>query len=572
MKKKLLALILALVMVLSLAGVAGAATHTVAAGDNLSKLAQQYLGDSAKWQEIYEANKDVISNPNAIYVGQQLTIPGESTGTSIVETAKIDKNTQPRVLITTDLEIDDMNGIILSLLFSTDYDIAGIVWTAGQHHFNGDGKGTTLAEFAEEIGGYQWSCEATTCGGTVENVGEVTEYRPADPTFLTRIIDVNYRRDYEHLSRNNPNYPTPDYLLSIAKVGNVEFEGDYRYETEGSELIYNAIMDEDMRPLYIQHWGGINTTVRALYSIYEDYHDTEQWDAVLTKVVNKVRLVGHGEDNCYEFSKISEMFPGLKDSEWSGFGGFTNYFAIYDASDALKPYYHADYLTDAFKFDHGALLSSFMLMNDGTVIYGEPFCYQYGLVDYIDWAECALQGWANPMIGTVLNFFPLGQRSEYDAYDWCGCQFGCSSFVDLGLSQGINNSDDRYVMALFDELAARADWAVMDPEDCNHAPVVSADVQDLTAAAGESVKLSAVVGDPDGDALNIEWWVPSNAWTYSAAGEDTILTVEGEGTAAQFTVPADAVSGDRFVVNLAVRDTGVERPMTRYIQYTITVA
>lgn len=80
MKKKLLALILALVMVLSLAGVAGAATHTVAIGDNLSKLAQQYLGDSAKWNEIYEANKGVISDPNAIYVGQQLTIPdGESS-------------------------------------------------------------------------------------------------------------------------------------------------------------------------------------------------------------------------------------------------------------------------------------------------------------------------------------------------------------------------------------------------------------------------------------------------------------------------------------------------------------
>lgn len=76
MKKKLLALILALAMVLSLAGMAGAATHIVEKGDNLSKLAEEYLGSRLKWREIYEANKDQISDPNSIYVGQELVIPG----------------------------------------------------------------------------------------------------------------------------------------------------------------------------------------------------------------------------------------------------------------------------------------------------------------------------------------------------------------------------------------------------------------------------------------------------------------------------------------------------------------
>lgn len=75
MKKKLLAVLLALVMALGLVGTAGEATHTVKAGDNLSKIAAEYLGDSTRWKEIYEANKDIISNPNAIYVGQTLTIP-----------------------------------------------------------------------------------------------------------------------------------------------------------------------------------------------------------------------------------------------------------------------------------------------------------------------------------------------------------------------------------------------------------------------------------------------------------------------------------------------------------------
>ncbi len=85
MKKKLLALILALVMVLSLASMAGAATHIVEKGDNLSKLAEEYLGSRLKWREIYEANKDKISDPNAIYVGQELVIPETETPAEPVE-------------------------------------------------------------------------------------------------------------------------------------------------------------------------------------------------------------------------------------------------------------------------------------------------------------------------------------------------------------------------------------------------------------------------------------------------------------------------------------------------------
>ena len=76
MRKKLLAVLLALALVLGLASFAGAATHVVEKGDNLSKLAEQYLGSRLKWREIYEANKDKISDPNSIYVGQELVIPG----------------------------------------------------------------------------------------------------------------------------------------------------------------------------------------------------------------------------------------------------------------------------------------------------------------------------------------------------------------------------------------------------------------------------------------------------------------------------------------------------------------
>ena len=48
----------------------------MARGESLWSIAQDYLGSGTLWNMVYEANRDVISNPNMIYVGQVLTIPG----------------------------------------------------------------------------------------------------------------------------------------------------------------------------------------------------------------------------------------------------------------------------------------------------------------------------------------------------------------------------------------------------------------------------------------------------------------------------------------------------------------
>lgn len=50
-------------------------TYTVKAGDCLWNIAKKYLGNGAKYTEIYNLNKDKIKNPNLIYVGQVLTLP-----------------------------------------------------------------------------------------------------------------------------------------------------------------------------------------------------------------------------------------------------------------------------------------------------------------------------------------------------------------------------------------------------------------------------------------------------------------------------------------------------------------
>ncbi len=48
---------------------------TVVAGDTLSKIAKQHLGDSKRYMEIFNANKGTLTDPDKIKVGQTLTIP-----------------------------------------------------------------------------------------------------------------------------------------------------------------------------------------------------------------------------------------------------------------------------------------------------------------------------------------------------------------------------------------------------------------------------------------------------------------------------------------------------------------
>jgi nucleoid-associated protein YgaU len=50
-------------------------TYTVQAGDTLSKIAKQFLSDANAYMKIFDINKDQLTDPNKIKVGQVLKIP-----------------------------------------------------------------------------------------------------------------------------------------------------------------------------------------------------------------------------------------------------------------------------------------------------------------------------------------------------------------------------------------------------------------------------------------------------------------------------------------------------------------
>ena len=49
--------------------------HTVVKGESLSKIAKHYYDDMMKYKQIFDANRDQLSNADEIEVGQVLTIP-----------------------------------------------------------------------------------------------------------------------------------------------------------------------------------------------------------------------------------------------------------------------------------------------------------------------------------------------------------------------------------------------------------------------------------------------------------------------------------------------------------------
>jgi nucleoid-associated protein YgaU len=54
---------------------AGARTYTVKSGDSLWKIAEAMYGNGSKYTKIFDANRDILDDPDKIFPGQELKIP-----------------------------------------------------------------------------------------------------------------------------------------------------------------------------------------------------------------------------------------------------------------------------------------------------------------------------------------------------------------------------------------------------------------------------------------------------------------------------------------------------------------
>lgn len=477
---------------------------------------------------------------------------------------------KPRVIISCDPELDDLNSLIRFALFATDFDIEGIIYASSQFHWKGDGHGTKLfipgREF-DKIG-----------------LGPVESWRWApDESFIDDVVDA-YTEAYPCLSVHDPSYPTPEYMRSKVRVGNIEFDGDISKDTPGSELIKQVLLDDEGGPVFLNAWGGGSTIARALKSIQEIYEGTPQWEEIYAKVSAKAVLAFSGDQDNTLANYIKPYWPEIRSMEMSGGVGLA-YNAQNRAKEENKHFYSAEYVAENFLI--GPFGTLYRYWGDGKqMVEGDVYDF-FGLSGYTEdqlkemgymvWTTLQPKGsfLAEGDTGCYLNLIANGLRGHEDPTygGWCGGRIEypeevkAMSRMEQYMWARENNPLPDFTAAVFEGEAARFHWSVTPKyEDANHYPVISGS-SELSGKAGETIKLNYTVSDPDkGDVLSVSWWqyVSSGKYKGKVSVDDPASAIT------TFTIPSDAQSGDTIHLILEATDNGTPQ-LNKYFRVIISV-
>jgi hypothetical protein len=128
----------------------------------------------------------------------------------------------------------------------------------------------------------------------------------------------------------------------------------------------------------------------------------------------------------------------------------------------------------------------------------------------------------------------------------------------------INYAQTRWLVALQEDFAARANWCIKPFQEANHAPTIQ--VQEgtlLKAKAGQKVRLHILATDPDKQGVDL------NIWPYPEAGDGKAPT-SLQGNLALVEIPKEAKKGQQFHVIVEGKDRGTPA-LTRYRRVIIQV-
>jgi Predicted carbamoyl transferase, NodU family len=482
---------------------------------------------------------------------------------------------KPRVIVTCDPELDDHNSLIRYLLFSTDFDTEGLIYASSQFHWKGDGKGTT-----QYIPGREYARGD-------RDLGPQTHWRWAEgERFIDEDVEA-YAKAYPNLVKHNPDYPSPEYLKSIIREGNVWFEGEMEQDTPGSDLIKQVLLDDDPRPVFIQVWGGPSTASRALKSIQEEFEGTPEWESVKSKVAAKAKFCLSGQQDQTYQEYVRKEWPEVESVILNagviplGYGAKGR---VADPSDTL--YFSPDWTWEMIK-SKGILGEMYRVWGDGKQMAPGDFTDYFGIKG-LTAEELVAQGywvWTPPQpegnfisegdTPMFLNLIGNGLRGWMDQ-DWGGWAGRRRAMSDderaAGFTAPFAMRGERdsvipdFVPAVQNNFAARMAWSVTpDFADANHEPVVAGPLS-LYGKPGQSLKVKVSAKDPDGDALTCSW----AQWKVTGSCQGDVTFTDPASASTAVTIPADAKSGDTVHLILTVSDNGTPQ-CTSYLRTVITV-
>ncbi len=451
---------------------------------------------------------------------------------------------KPRVIVTSDGEIDDECSMVRFLLYANEWDIEGIVTSSSQYHWQG----------------HRW----------------------AGDDWIDPYLEA-YAQVYPNLKKHDPAYPTPETLRERTVLGNVKSEGEMDEITAGSQLIVKVLLDEtDDRPVWLQAWGGPNTIARALKTIEEEHPER------MAEVAKKMRLFLIWEqDSTYQayirpnwgkyniLTIVSDQFEAIA-YRWKTI-----------QPEEMKPYFTGTWMKENILQNHGPLCSLYKAHTGDNDNFdegdfrseGDSPAFLHNIVTGLrnmespDWG-----GWGGRYVrvreNTWLDPVPVDDYEYPDGRWYASTAWGRSRSRQGGTSSTDQAFREyfkpmwRWSVAMQNDWAARADWCVKSVAEANHPPVVVlGHAADLKAEPGTSVHLSAQgTSDPDKDELSYRWRQYQEADSYTGTVEIRDRGNENAG----FTVPDDAGKGETIHIICEVTDNGTP-PLTRYQRVVVTV-
>lgn len=455
---------------------------------------------------------------------------------------------RPRVIVTSDGEIDDECSLVRFLLYTNEWDVEGIITSSSQYHAHG-----------HNWAGDDW----------------------AQP-YLRAYAEV-----FPNLKQHDPRYPTPEYLQACTLLGNVKAEGEMQEVTEGSQRIVEVLLDDsDPRPVWLQAWGGTNTIARALKTIEEQQPDR------MAEVAVKVRFFFIWEqDTTYQ----SYIRP-----HWGHYDIPTiicdQFWAIAYQWNKILPedkrkFFEAEWMKANILQDHGPLcalykahvtgshgLSGDTDFNDGDYrSEGDSPAFLHVIPTGLRSTESpGFGGWGGRYTRVRSNTWldPVPDSNfEYPEGRWYtrtawGRKYMREEYPqDKELMREYFKPIARWTESIQNDFASRADWCVQSYAEANHPPVVKlANSSVIQVGPGERVSLSAsATADPDGDALSYHWWQYEEADSYSGAVD---IATDAPAQAI-VTTPKDINVGDTLHIVCEVTDAGTP-PLTRYQRVILT--
>ncbi|MCP9762318.1 DUF1593 domain-containing protein [Lacihabitans soyangensis] len=474
---------------------------------------------------------------------------------------------KPRTIVTTDGELDDVDSFIRMLLYTNEYKVEGLIVSSSQWHYKGDGKGTKFTSEMEM---------------TKKLYGERTELRWPGEQWIYDLVDA-YGKVYPNLVKHSKDFPTHQYLRDRIRIGNIDFEGEMEKDTEGSDFIKAKLLDDDTSPLYLQVWGGTNTIARALKSIEIQYKNTPEWDKIYKKVCQKAIIYAILDQDA-TYKKYIE--PNWKDIKVyynaNQFWSFA-YFWKRAVPEQLHPYLEGKFMGDIIN-NHGPLLKMYYSYGDGNPPLGEiEDIYSsmekakknqwgsFGQYDFISegdspaflhLVDVGLNNLENPQDGG------WGGRLVQSTVTPSRWEDGKAAADYNPFTQKMDDAyaQTKWIPAIQEDFAARADWCIKDFKNANHAPKISVkEGNKLKVKAGEKITLNAITTDPDGNKVAIKVWQYQEVDTAQEA-----IKIETKGSKSVIEIPNNLKSGENIHIIVEGKDNGTPS-LTRYQRVVLTV-